>query len=285
MNDNENGAVQMRLITRSAQRAIAGLSPESRRRVCQALVKPVPRQNCTRLHGTVLPNVWHFRVSDSLRITFVYGKNQKSMPCVVHAGRHKAMERFLTVWDGGVTHVSEIEEFAMKEKHVNGKQSNKSLLVPTQGEALASNEDELLVQALRAIRRGNSENLETLLELHFEPITRAVTKQLGEIECSSGRLDKLQKSVAAAINTNKAITLDIGLPQRYPIEYLGTARAYRKSHCRRQPHTQPCRWTVHIGHEGAAESVGSQFVSSAWRIIGCDQRSSISNRAASKRAE
>lgn len=112
---------QMTHITRSAIQHALALDPVHQRAVIDHLLEPQAACDCTPVHGR--PGVRHFRVNNSIRVSFV---RRSERVVVVHVGLHPDFNKFAQPGKGApsVSSAISIEEFVMKAEAAPRTSSN-----------------------------------------------------------------------------------------------------------------------------------------------------------------
>lgn len=119
-----DATITMSAITPQAEKQYARLSPLNQERVRRAVTEPVPAKGCTAVKNLKQHRVFHFRVSDTLRVSFTrVGKRH----CVIDVGVHSHFDRFATHYQGiGSSNITPLKESTiMRNKNNNGR-SNES---------------------------------------------------------------------------------------------------------------------------------------------------------------
>lgn len=89
--------IRVSLITRKAEKGFFALDPPAQERVIGDLNRVVPGHRYRKLHRWASVGLFHFDVTDSVRVTCLDVNGQS---CVIHIGRHAEFDKFVDQFDG-----------------------------------------------------------------------------------------------------------------------------------------------------------------------------------------
>lgn len=147
--------IQLRSITREAEKMFEALSRTDQERVRKVVAQPPPRHRCEKVKAQTKEGVYHFAAGESLRISFCQRSDIEA--CIVHIGTHTEFDRFAKHYSGLKSdNIIALEESSLMAKSPTASMTNQSHIlkdrISDMSKLLADDLCEVIAQAQETLR-------------------------------------------------------------------------------------------------------------------------------------
>lgn len=195
--------VELHFVTRDALKQFEALCPKDQCLVARAIAQPPPRNRCELVQGLKKDRVYHFRASETLRVSF---QDINTGACVVHIGTHAEFDRFAEHYDGYLAYnpiplketpiMAKINATTAAENSVaTGPSDATSGRIAEMAELFGAAMQEVLAQAqeeiLRRVESGSKSLQESLqkLERKVTDTANKADKDIAQLRADSQKQD------------------------------------------------------------------------------------------------